>query len=341
MKKFLLLLLLCAIAMPVWAQEEQEITDETVIYLEDTENNVIRIMTVGEFKDDVKTYDDKMKTEYNASEDNDGNMIIPMHPDYIEALKEQEAIDAYEEESETRGESFDYSYNKNWGIKDYFAAYIDAAITVSGDKWTRELHAHFYAGGTVLKQDIRIVSVNADVTNDTASASFKVLGLCDWSGSQNLSKTFESDEYTIFEYTIIFTIGPVPVKLTAKVTGKVWVTLGIALSGEGLGVMGYVIPGAELNGSMSAEVTVLIASAGIRGEITFLNINMPLTASVYYTQYSGLTMELEVELNLEALKGKIELIIEIGVAWLKKTWTMTLFEWSGIKHEGVIYHKEL
>lgn len=337
MKKFLLLLLLCAIAMPVWAQEEQEITPETVIYIQD--GDVIRVMTVADVQDELDTYDKKMVSEYNAYEDNDGNMIIPMHPDYIEALKEQEALDAYEETIKTRGQSFDYSYSKEWGVKELFAAYIDASMTVSGDKNTRELHSHFYAGGTVFTADVRIVSFEADVANETASASFKILGLCDWSGSQNLSYTYKTPTYTIFEYKWIFMVGPIPVEVTAGLTGKVWVKLGINLSGEGLGIMGYAVPGAEINGKCSAGVTVVIASIKIQGEITFLNIVMPLYASVYYMPGSGLTMELEIELELVALKGKIEIVVEINLFFTKKSWSFTLWDWEGITKKCTLIHE--
>jgi len=340
MKKFLLLLLLCAIAMPVWAQEEQEITPETVIYIQD--GDVIRVMTVEEVQGELDTYDDTLKTNSYAYEEN-GTLYIPMHPDDVAALKAQESIDAYEEEYETRGESFSKEYKEEWGIKKYFSAFIDAAMTVEGDASNRALNGHFYAGGYVFTKEFRILEFDANMANNehqpSAHASLKVLGATVWSVDQDLYWTWTKKWDPLFEHTWRFMVGPIPVSVTASISGELRLYLGLELYEEGIGLAGLLKPGATLSGAVDACVDILIVKVGVEGSIEFIKVDMPFTVYATYMPESGVMIGLRIDLFLEALKGKISIIVEINLFLKKKKWTFKLWDWNGIKKEYTLYDK--
>lgn len=356
MKKFLLLLLLCAIAMPVWAQEEQEITPETVIYIQD--GDVIRVMTVEEVQGELDTYDDTLKTNSYAYEEN-GTLYIPMHPDDVAALKAQESIDAYEEEYETRGQSFSKEYKEEWGIKKYFSAFIDAAMTVDGDASNRALNGHFYAGGYVFTKEFRILEFDANIVNNnpypeelssksteelssrsTASASLKILGATVWSASQDLYWEWTKVWDPLFSHTWRFMVGPIPVSVTASISGELRLWLGIELYEDGLGIEGDVIPGATLTGKVDACVDILIVKVGVEGSIEFIKVDMKFAPHVAYIPETGINIGLKIKLRLEALKGQISIIVEINLFLKKKKWTFKLWDWEGIKKNYVLYDKD-
>lgn len=337
MKKFLLLLLLCAIAMPVWAQEEQEITPETVIYIQD--GDVIRVMTVEEVQGELDNYDDYLKTDSYAYEDN-GTLYIPMHPDEVAALKAQKEIDAFEDEYGTRGESFSKEYKEEWGIQSKFSAYIDAAMSVSGDELTRALHAHFYAGGYVFGKDFRVLAVDANMENNdhhpSASASLKVLGSTVWSAEKELYKEWTWDYDPLFKHTWRFMVGPVPVSVTASISGQLRLYLGLELYEDGLGIAGNVTPGATLSGAVDACVDILIFKVGVEGSIEFIKVDMPFVPYVTYIPEVGIVIGLKIKLRLEALKGQISIIVEVNLFLKKKKWTFKLWDWDGIKKEYIL-----
>lgn len=337
MKKFLLLLLLCAIAMPVWAQEEQELTPETVVYIQD--GDVIRVMTVEEVQGELDTYDDDLKTNSYAYEE-DGVLYIPMNPDEVAALEAQKSIDAYEEEYGNRGESFSKEYRDEWGIKSKFSAYIDAAMSVSGDEETRALHAHFYAGGYVFGKDFRVLAIDANMANNahnpSASASLKVLDKTIWSAEKELSYRWSKVWDPLFKHTWRFMVGPIPVSVTASISGEVRLYLGLELAEDGLGISGNVTPGATLSGAVDACVDIFIAKVGIEGSIEFIKLDMPFIPYVTYIPEVGVRLGLRIKLRLEALKGKISIIVEINLFLKKKKWTFKLWEFDGIKKDYVL-----
>ena len=186
-------------------------------------------------------------------------------------------------------------------------------------------------------------SANADVDTGTgkAEAGYEV----DVLGGVVSSKTWKMPgsmlqvnlAYTFVNVTEDFTIGPVPITVSAKATGA------LTLSGSPFydnGKLGFsVIPGAAVDGDLSAGVGGSFdgvgASAGVEGKLTVLSLTVPLSAASTVSS-TGVTTKVGGNLALSAMSGEVDAYAKVCVIACDK-WTQEIFCWDGISWDKTLF----
>jgi len=315
--------------MPIFA----DVSPDTIVSISD--GNTVRIITAEELHNELEMYKKDVTISHGAYEREDGVFVIPMKPE-VKAQLEEQLKDENEdfEELDSRG-SIGKNYYKSWGNAEYFAAYIDAGLTLNGNASTRSLDAHFYAGGTVFNRDVRVLSLDANLRNNSSSpyaaASVKIFNQTVWSQSQNLY--YERDWSKSWKVTQRFMVGPVPVSVTASIGGSIGFKIALGLTASDFGIEGKLIPRLSVRGTAEACVDAVVAKAGVRGSLTFLNTTFTFTPSAKPKQLS-----LNIDAKVTALSGSIKVIAEIlgeGV------WELELFSWAGYINSWNLYNKTL
>jgi hypothetical protein len=139
-----------------------------------------------------------------------------------------------------------------------------------------------------------------------------------------------SYEKTFFERSRTFNVGPVPVFVSVGASGSI--SLSVSVSGGAL----QITPGLDLSATVSAgvggECGLGGASAGVRGTLTLLAMELPIRLRIY--QDGGhARYELKGDLEISSLSGALELYTEafIKICWVKISadWSYELFNWKG------------
>jgi hypothetical protein len=356
MKKFTLLLVLFLFVGFSFAQEEPIYDADTVLYI--TTEEGVRVVTTEEMWGDFDNYEAQSKIDNNAhtSQENMGiedgetaeeHFVVPMLNTEASELQKQaqeftaNTADYVPSEGDSRGDDMQSGYNKSWGIPSIFEAYIDAIVMITGGTEDRTFHAHFIAGGKVFSKDMKALELNADMANNssspTASASCKVFGQTIWQSNEiklYINKSWSKEK----SWTWRFMIGPIPVSVTATVGGTLGFSARLQLSDEGYGITGLLLPNVNLYGKASAQVDIVIAKAGVEGEIVFLDNHLYISASVLFIPTNTVKFLLQITNNLVALKGKITIFAAIRKPWGGwKKFSKVLFEWAGITKNWTIF----
>jgi hypothetical protein len=147
-------------------------------------------------------------------------------------------------------------------------------------------------------------------------------------------------EKTFFERSRTFTVGLVPVFVSAGATGE----LGLSLSFSG-GTLALT-PSAGLYATVAAgvggECDVGGASAGVRGTLTLLEVGLPISLKLY-VENGQPKYTIQGDLTIATLSGKLELYAEayVKICWWKVSadWSTTLFSWTGAEWTQSLFSK--
>jgi hypothetical protein len=169
---------------------------------------------------------------------------------------------------------------------------------------------------------------------------------------------------TLLEARARFAIGPIPVTLAAGAAGEIGVELSLQGNMEygcpnpsqnpntvvttgpspdllRLGAEGGARPYAALNAFASAAVDLVIASAGVRTDLTLLQLSIPFTASVSANldAQSSPTARArtQMKLSLQSLSGRISVFIDTVFG---KVLDETIFKWSGPRVETTVVDEQ-
>jgi hypothetical protein len=149
-----------------------------------------------------------------------------------------------------------------------------------------------------------------------------------------------SYEQTFFEIEETFTVGIVPVSVSAGASGEL--ALGLAYSGGTLTATPSAGISATVQAGVGAENSAAGASAGIRGSLTILNLSLPIAMKVYVENQVP-KYAISGNLVIDSLSGALELYAEayvkvfgvkIGVDWSK-----TIFSWNGVSWNKSLFSK--
>ncbi len=153
-------------------------------------------------------------------------------------------------------------------------------------------------------------------------------------------------EQTFLAHKQPFTIGFIPMAIDVGVTGRVGVDLDLDAGfsryctdgaehemEEALYLRGAVTPHVGVNVYAGVEVYAGFASAGVRAELTFLQLRLPFsvqlgigaTDSAHPWETALLHASARLDLGMEVLKGEIVAYVWTWLGELKKT----LFSWRG------------
>jgi hypothetical protein len=145
-----------------------------------------------------------------------------------------------------------------------------------------------------------------------------------------VNKEFEK---TFFSQSKTFMAGPIPVTISAGVTGKLALALSYSVT-ESVSLT----PSAGLYATVSAGVgyssKYLSAQAGIKGELTLIELSLPITLSISNIG-SAPRWTVQGDLTLKSLSGALKLfaeakvkvwVVEVGVEYSYK-----IIDWTGVE----------
>lgn len=185
---------------------------------------------------------------------------------------------------------------------------------------------------TVFGTDKSILAVGADAIfadgGFEAGLSASVLG-----GSVDMPSltTTERDlflvEKTFFKAKTTYMAGPFPVTVRGEVTGSVSAVGSLnAANGVAIGVT----PNANLSASADISVGAACLRAGVRGELTLINVDVPTTVGLSSTA-CGFDVTLDSFVNMSTMDGEVEVYAKAcGVNWDK-----TLVSWNGAELDPI------
>ena len=147
-------------------------------------------------------------------------------------------------------------------------------------------------------------------------------------------------EKTFFERSRTFTVGLVPVFVSAGATGELG--LGLSFSGGTLALTPSAGLYATVQAGVGGECDVGGASAGVRGTLTLLEVGLPISLKLYIDNGQP-KYTIQGDLTIATLSGKLELYAEayVKVCWWKVSadWSTTLFSWTGAEWTQNLFSK--
>jgi hypothetical protein len=179
---------------------------------------------------------------------------------------------------------------------------------------------------TAFSQSFTVVELSGYVGNagsQSNGATLAMMGQAAISGTVGVDFSPPSATYTFFEAEDEFALGPIPITVTADVTGTIGVDASLVPGSSGVDVT--LTPHADLTASASAGVGVSGASAGVRGELTLIDLRTPIELSLSFTDKKYTT---SADLNISTLDGSIDLYAELLFA----EWDTNIASWDGYSH---------
>lgn|GEM_PF-6375626 len=258
------------------------------------------------------------------------------------------------------GLEYGYEYGFDTGLED---GLCDFRFIAGGD-------FHVTARALSYKKDL--VDVAAWVRTDTSKveARAEVLGIELFDGVDETIPQFEplevdlvSDSKRIKKSWELGSLrvwaGPVPLKISAGISGSAGYDLSVKGTLEGLGandgcpqasITGGIEPTMNISGFVEAGVDIVIAAAGILGELTIIEIGVPVDVEVGLALTppppgSQALNDLEffidtsMRVDLETLSGRIALYGEVGFCpgLFCKRGEKTLVNWDGLRWNKPIF----
>lgn len=230
-----------------------------------------------------------------------------------------------------------WSLGDDWGNSKFNAGYearftlaSTASATPNKDKLSGEGIVRGFATLFGTQRELAKVTGKAALegTQGTSSINVKVLGSDVWNRSVSGNLT-ESKAWSrqFFDASQRIWLGPLPVKFTATANGA----LGYDYAAQ------YVAPYANLTAkpyakayaTATASVDAVVASAGVTGNLTLIEASTPGSARLGI-QPTYVTYDVDVDLVLKSLSGKIDGWLKVWYLFGSKKWTTTLASWNGV-----------
>jgi hypothetical protein len=284
--------------------------------------------------------------------DTDGSPLINVSQGSIPEATQQNVAATVESlpggsELQTQGTTYNKSYYRaqNFGNSLFGAGYvIDANITSTEATLDQKKRVDAYAEGKVVaiafNNQKEIVRGRAEVHGqeggaNSGNAAVYAMGQQIWSA--NLYYTFNVTPInwsrTFFSVSKTFMVGPVPISVKASLSGGVKMTV----SGE----VGPTVAklsaaaGGWANVTASASVNIIVASFGVEGNLTLINVTLPAYGELFWP-YCTINWTLKSTLSLNTLSGNLKLYAKIKFLFFSKTWRVTIATWSGLTYNWTL-----
>lgn len=346
------IVMLCGLLVAQPSNEKRVLKPDTKIVLKDGDYS--RNLTGGDLWRELNQYKADKKITHGAyAEQSRGKktFVIPMAPEVREKLRlQQEFFDRtavtsqYAPASRASEQTLEIGYNQTWGDTSKFAAYVDALAKIYGSQSERAIHAHLNAGGYVFNYQVKALEFSMDMRNNgnspTAYTVLRIFGETKFSSTKTFvyNKIFFNGE---IGKSVQFFIGPVPVSVRGSIGGQAGFNANLGVAGNGL--KGTATPGITSYGKADAGIDLWFVKAGVEGHLDLLIDYLPISATVELLNQNGWVLDigLKVENQLQALKGKIDVFVDVYELW-EDSWerySMNLFSWTGIQKNWILYDK--
>lgn len=233
------------------------------------------------------------------------------------------------------GDPAAYSWTRTWSKSDEFGnstfgAGYEGKLTTTSTTGVNapdkiQVDGSLRAFGTVFGTDVNMVYGKgmASLTGNTgvASASLSVVGQTIWSdsGSKTLTST-KTFSKTFFSASTWITLGIVPVHFTASVAGQLGYAYDVHTIGNSIDMTFN--PWGKAYATASASVDMWVASAGVEGILTLVEVGVP--AHGVITLYPTLVQyNVNADVTVKSLNGVINAFAKVP----GKKWTMKLASW--------------
>lgn len=237
------------------------------------------------------------------------------------------------------------SYDKTWGSKSRFSAYLNASAESYGSRARRTAKGYFKAGGYVFNRNIELVKFSARAerknTSNSGHTYFKVLGQTKWETSASTQKrtlkfTREKSRRQRFW------IGPLPVSVGGAIGGSIGASLNL-YAPDAKSLAGTFEPFIDSYGAADAAIDVWLARAGIEGRLRIVKDSVPVSTTLKYNpNKQNLQFKLKVKNELRALDGKVSVYAKVRKlfgGWRK--WSKTILSWSGFAKTWTLLDKNV
>jgi hypothetical protein len=237
---------------------------------------------------------------------------------------------------------------KSFGDSDWGAGYsggakftYDRGTAVSTNDDTLAGDGSLTAWARVFGTKREIIEVRGDLYGSNGNpATFGVdayvLGQAvysnEFAAEVSYSKLWSQTFFTVSQW---FTVGPVPVRVSASAKGYAGFDIWGQLDVNSIDLTFR--PRLSLGAKAFAGVDIAFASAGIYGELNILRASLPIEADIRHANVNACTpspltlgpavkWDLDIELDLESLDG------ELGVeaTLLSDTWRKRIVKWNGL-----------
>jgi hypothetical protein len=161
-----------------------------------------------------------------------------------------------------------------------------------------------------------------------------VFGRSALSGTVGLDFSAPTTNATFFEAEATFTLGFIPVTMHGEISGSVGADAQLVPGSSGVDIR--VSPFATITASGSVSTGIACASAGIEGELTLIDVRVPLDLDLSFTS-TPRTYSLSGDLEISTLDGSIDLYADACgykrskdlASWNGVSSTANLFDQSG------------
>jgi len=243
---------------------------------------------------------------------------------------------------------------KNWGYTlgdpSTISVSANGKLEVDGTSTSTALDAEATAAGSLFSHSFDILQATGKLNapqkgqlNITVNAS--VLGINVYNVNQNATATFtksDSISKTLDESTSVnFTLIGIPFSAKVGAHGTAGLTYTVTIAP--VKAAGVFLPSINTNAYAQVGADIGIASAGVGGKLTILNLNGNLTGNIaivpdarskasysYTAQYCQ---------NLDALDGSIYAFLKVGIDPFSTEFDHTFFSFKGTQSSGCLFNE--
>lgn len=275
--------------------------------------------------------------------------------------------------SEDKGNTW---FGLEYGWEYRFGSVLDARNDAACDL---ELFAggFFDLSGRAFRQEVPIVDALAEVNSEERRADifFEVLGIpifpaveqrfdVDTTIRVNLVTSVSRDR-DLASGSLRFFVGPIPLRLAVGVSGGGGVRLDFDTMANGFGGNGDapgscpsgtvgagVEPYLQVSGFVEAGIDIVVAAAGVRGDLTLIRAAIPFDAELTigideddpfglgFPANLNLSVETSLGIDINTMSGSFEIFGRIGPCPFCKRASKTLFRWDGLSFERDIFAQD-
>ncbi len=135
-----------------------------------------------------------------------------------------------------------------------------------------------------------------------------------------------------------FAIGPIPCKGTVGFMGAAGIKYGHQVLP--IEVMAFAVPYVDTKLFAQLGVDIVVAAAGVGGEVTLINDAVTLQGSlaVTFEDQPSLVLELSGKNSVDCLSGTLYAFAKVRFLFIKKTFKHVFFSWTGFKKESDLFN---